>query len=232
MKQSTHIYAGWLLLLCCCEPAFAQDIPLNRYGLPVVNSAALYRQQAAADSNLRMVDLTRYIPGIRMDIRYATRNNFTRQVLYKHPKVLLRLPAAKALKAVQEALEPRGLGLRIFDGYRPYHVTEKMWEIVPDDRYAADPRKGSGHNRGIAVDLTIIELATGKAIPMPTGYDDFTEKAHYSYMPADTTVRNNRALLRSIMEKHGFRALETEWWHFYLPDVEKYPLMDIPFSSF
>ena len=229
-------FYNWISLLLLMIPGwhrlFAQQIPLNRYGLPVVNSAALYRQQAAADSNQRLVDVTRYIPGIHTDVRYATTRNFTQQVLYPHPRVLLRLPAAKALKAVQQQLSARGLALKIFDAYRPYAVTEKMWTIVPDDRYAADPRKGSGHNRGVAVDLTLIQRSSGDTIPMPTGYDDFTEKAHYSYQPADTAVVANRALLRRIMEQHGFTALETEWWHFYLSDYQKYPLLDLGFDTF
>ena len=229
-------FYNWISLLLLMIPGwhrlFAQQIPLNHYGLPVVNSAALYRQQAAADSNQRLVDVTRYIPGIHTDVRYATTRNFTQQVLYPHPRVLLRLPAAKALKAVQQQLSARGLALKIFDAYRPYAVTEKMWTIVPDDRYAADPRKGSGHNRGVAVDLTLIQRSSGDTIPMPTGYDDFTEKAHYSYQPADTAVVANRALLRRIMEQHGFTALETEWWHFYLSDYQKYPLLDLGFDTF
>jgi D-alanyl-D-alanine dipeptidase len=221
-----------LLMMPGFHPLFAQQIPLNHYGLPVVNSPALYRQQVAADSNQQLVDVTRYIPGIRTDVRYATTHNFTQQVLYPHPRVLLRLPAAKALKAVQQQLSTRGLALKIFDAYRPYAITEKMWTIVPDDRYAADPRKGSGHNRGIAVDLTLIQISSGDTIPMPTGYDDFTEKAHYSYRPADTAVQANRALLRRIMEQQGFAALETEWWHFYLSDYQKYPLLDLGFDTF
>jgi len=218
-------------MILLCQVAAAQDIPLNKYGLPVVSTIALYQQLVKADSNQQMVNIARYIPDIRMDIRYATRNNFMKRVLYRNPLVLLRRPAARALKAVQEDLQSRGYGLKIFDCYRPYRVTEKMWEIVPDDRYAADPKKGSGHNRGVAVDLTIIDLKTGAEIPMPTGYDDFTENAHYSSIPADPKARVNRAFLREIMEKHGFVALETEWWHFYLADYEKYPLMDLMFEQ-
>lgn len=220
-----------LAITFLCLGATAQEIPRNKYGLPIVNTIALYRQLVKADSNQLMVNVARYIPDIRVDIRYATRNNFTKRVLYRNPLVLLRRPAAQALKAVQEELRSRGYGLKIFDCYRPYRVTEQMWEIVPDDRYAADPKKGSGHNRGVAVDLTIIELKTGQEIPMPTGYDDFTENAHYSSIPADPKARVNRAYLRHVMEKHGFVALETEWWHFFLPDYEKYPLMDVTFEQ-
>jgi zinc D-Ala-D-Ala dipeptidase len=220
-----------LPMIVLCRTAAAQDIPLNKYGLPIVSTIALYKQLVKADSNQQMVNIAKYIPDVRMDIRYATRNNFTKRVLYRNPLILLRRPAARALKAVQEDIQSRGYGLKIFDCYRPYRVTEKMWEIVPDDRYAADPKKGSGHNRGVAVDLTIIDLKTGEEIPMPTGYDDFTEMAHYSSIPADPKARVNRAFLREIMEKHGFVAMETEWWHFYLADYEKYPLMDVTFEQ-
>jgi D-alanyl-D-alanine dipeptidase len=231
MGRLSFLYLTWMCLFSHWRPAVAQAIPVNKYGLKVVNTIALYREQVKADSNQRLVNVTSYIPGISTDIRYATRNNFTKQVLYRHPLVVLRLPAVKALKAVQDDLRKRGYGLKIFDCYRPYRITEKMWEIVPDDRYAADPKKGSGHNRAEAVDLTIIELKTGEEIPMPTGYDDFTENAHYSSIPAEPKARVNRAFLREIMEKHGFVALETEWWHFYLPDYEKYPLMDLTFEQ-
>lgn len=211
--------------------AYAQNIPLNKYGLPVVNKVALYKEQVKTDSNQLLVDVMTYIPGIRKDVRYATADNFTHQILYPYAVVYLRLPAAKALKAVQEELNKKGFGLLIFDGYRPYSVTEKMWEIVPDDRYAADPHAGSGHNRGAAVDLTIVDLRTGKPVPMPTGYDDFTEKAHHDYAEPDPAIAANRALLRGIMEQHGFAPLTTEWWHYYLKDHKRYPLMNIPFKD-
>lgn len=141
-------FYNWISLLLLMMPgwhsSFAQQIPLNHYGLPVVNSPALYRQLVAADSNQQLVDVTRYIPGIRTDVRYATTHNFTQQVLYPHTRVLLRLPAAKALKAVQQQLSTRGLALKIFDAYRPYAITEKMWTIVPDDAMLLTRAKAAG----------------------------------------------------------------------------------------
>lgn len=210
---------------------YGQKIPLNKYGLPVVSTVALYRELAAADSNQTLVDVTAYIPNIRKDIRYATADNFTHRILYPYAAVYLRLPAARALKAVQMELNKKGLGLLIYDGYRPYSVTEMMWEIVPDDRYAADPHLGSGHNRGVAVDVTIVDLRTGKPVPMPTGYDDFTEKAHHDYAVPDSAMAANRTLLRSTMERYGFVPLPTEWWHYYLKDHKLFPLMNIPFKD-
>jgi D-alanyl-D-alanine dipeptidase len=106
-----------------------------------------------------------------------------------------------------------------------------MWEIVPDERYAANPAKGSGHNRGIAVDVTLVNLLTGKELAMPTDFDDFSEKAHHDYMHLDSTIIANRKILRDVMEQHGFVALQTEWWHYSLPDPKKYQLMDLDFDQ-
>lgn len=220
-----------LTLILLPGSLFAQEIPVNKYGLKVVNNIRLYRELVAKDSNMQMVDAEKFIPGLQTDIRYATANNFTKQVLYPQARVFLRLPAARALLAVQQELNTKGLGLKVFDGYRPYAVTEKMWAIVPDDRYAADPSKGSGHNRGAAVDLTIISLKTGKELAMPTDFDNFTEMAHHTYPLTDSAVAANRKLLKSVMEQHGFVALDTEWWHYFLKNHRDYPLMDITFGE-
>lgn len=207
--------------------AWSQEIPLNKYGLPIVNSIQLYEQLVEADSQMRLVK----VENMATDVKYATPHNFTGTILYPFAAVWLRQPAYEALVRLQEFLEPIGLGVKIFDGYRPYRVTEKMWEIVPDDRYAADPKKGSGHNRGVAVDLTLIYLKTGKEMPMPTPYDDFTEKAHHNYADLDPEVIENRVLLRTLMEAHGFEAFETEWWHYSLKGADRFPLMDIRFEE-
>lgn len=216
-----------LSLLIVSFQSYSQQIPLNKYGLPVVNSLSLYNEIVRTDPQQALVRTTDFA----MDVRYATKDNFTKTVLYPFPAVFLRRPVYEALLRLQEYLEPLGLGIKIYDGYRPYRVTEKMWEIVPDDRYAADPKKGSGHNRGVAVDLTLIYLKTGQEMPMPTPYDDFTEKAHHEYQDLSDEVKENRLLLRTLMEAHGFVALETEWWHYYLKDPQKYPLMDIGFEE-
>lgn len=217
------------LLWVVLSPASAQKIPANKYGLAVLSTRQQYDQLLKADSNQQLVNLEQYIPGIKKDVRYATTNNFTKQQLYTKTDVYLRLPAAKALKAVQEALRKKGYGLLIYDAYRPYHVTEAMFKIVPNDLYAADPRKGSGHNRGVAVDLSMVNLKTNKPVAMPTDFDDFTIKAHQNYVPADPVVTANRKLLRDTMKQYGFKGSSTEWWHYYLPDYKKYPLMDIFF---
>jgi len=179
-----------------------------------------------------MVDLKSAIPSLVMDLRYAGINNFMKERLY--PPITttwLRKTAVDSLAKVQKQLLKMGLGLKIFDAYRPYSVTEKMWEPVQDDRYAADPKKGSGHNRGIAVDLTIINLKNGSELNMGTGFDNFTDSAHHAFTNLPEEVLQNRLLLKKIMEEHGFKALDTEWWHYFLPDTSSYELMDISFKA-
>ena len=122
-----------------------------------------------------------------------------------------------------------GLQLLIFDGYRPLSVQKKMWTVYPDSRYVANPDNGSRHNRGCAIDLTLAD-SLGMPLAMPTPYDDFTEKAHVDYMDLPARQLANRALLKVVMEKHGFTGLRTEWWHFDFKGWRNYPLLDIPIS--
>jgi len=198
----------------------------------VVKKFAEYKQLAKADSSRKMVELKKIVPGIQYDLRYATLNNFMHQKLYKNGDItFLRLPVAKALSKAQQELNAKGLSLKIWDAYRPYSVTVKMWEPIKDDRYVADPKKGSGHNRGIAVDLTIIEKSTATELNMGTGFDNFSDTAHQDFKDLSNEVLQNRFLLKTVMEKYGFKALETEWWHFYWNDPD-FELMDIDPKKF
>ena len=178
----------------------------------------------------QLVDLEKEIPGIVLDIRYATTNNFTGQQLYPVAKCFLRRSAAEKLREVEDELEHDGLGLKIFDGYRPLAVQKKMWEIYPHEGYVANPRKGSRHNRGAAVDVTLIRLTDKTEVPMPTPYDDFTEKAHRGYKDLPEEQIRNRELLERVMMKHGFEGLDTEWWHFDLGGWRRYKILDVDYS--
>lgn len=161
------------------------------------------------------------------DVKYATKENFTGKVLYSTDKVYLRRVVAEALAQVNQFLKKNyALRLKVFDGYRPLSVQKKMWEIYPDERYVADPAKGSRHNRGAAVDLTLVD-ATGKEIDMGTPYDDFTEKAHIDYKKLSRNVLDYRKILRTTMERFGFTVMSTEWWHFNFKGWEKFPIMDV-----
>ena len=209
------------LVFAACTTA----IPANRYGLRVVPDLATYERLAQRDSSKRLVDLESL--GIPIDIRYATENNFMKQTLYPVAKAYLRAPAARALADVQRELAPLGLGIKVYDAYRPYRVTQAMWEPIRNPDYVADPAKGSRHNRGAAVDLTLMRLSTGEELPMPTPYDDFTPRARHDFddLPADAIA--NRARLREVMERHGFEPLPSEWWHYDFRGWERFELMDV-----
>lgn len=184
----------------------------------------------ARNNNSHLVDLQKVIPTIKLDIRYATINNFTGKKVYPIAKCFLQEPVALALKQVQEELAPFGLSLKVFDGYRPLSVQYIFWQLVPDEHYVADPKKGSRHNRGCAVDLTFVKL-DGTEIFMPTDFDDFTERAHSDYMQLPAEAIKNRALLRTVMERHGFTVLATEWWHFDYKGWEQYPVLNIEYEN-
>ncbi len=206
------------------------EIPLNEYGLNVVSDNSIYHELVSLDSNNAILDLELIIPNLKKDVKYATTDNVTKHVLYETPGVFLRSPAAYALKRVAEELALNGIGLVIYDGYRPYAVTKKIWEFVLDDNFAASPKTGSRHNRGCAVDLGLYDLVSGQLLDMPTVFDDFTPKAGHQYQDLPLSVRANRALLRSAMEKHGFLVYESEWWHYDFKDWKKYDLVDISFE--
>lgn len=167
---------------------------------------------------------------IVLDIRYATTNNFTCIKVYDEAKFFLRTEPAQKILEAQKELKSLGLGLKIFDGYRPLSVQKKFWQIMPDERYVADPKKGSRHNRGAAVDLTLIDK-NGNEIPMSTPYDDFTEKASRNYMDLPAQIIINRKFLEDIMAKYGFTGLPTEWWHFDYNGWEKYEILDLNFNE-
>ncbi|HSN08180.1 MAG TPA: M15 family metallopeptidase [Hanamia sp.] len=204
----------------------------NKYGLTIINSTKILQKEIEEDPANNMINLQNFIPSIKLDLKYATTQNFMHQKLYPPIKnTFLRKPAAVNLKKVVEELKKQNLSVKIFDAYRPYSITEKMWEKVKDDRYAADPAKGSGHNRGTAVDLTLVDLKTGKELPMGTGFDNFSDTAHPDFKGLPEEVIKNRNLLKRVMEENGFKQLSTEWWHFYLPNSSSFELLDIPFRE-
>jgi D-alanyl-D-alanine dipeptidase len=180
-----------------------------------------------------LVELTSLDNTIKLDIRYATANNFVGRPVYTEARAFLQRPAAEALLKVQHELKKKGLGLVIFDGYRPWSVTKLFWDVVPEDKrkFVADPAKGSKHNRGCAVDLSIYDLKTGELIPMPSGYDEFTDRASPDYKGGTKEETANREMLRKLMESVGFTVNPNEWWHFDYKDWQEYAIYDIPFSE-
>jgi D-alanyl-D-alanine dipeptidase len=219
-----------LLFLIACVTAPPRITP-NRYGLPAVKDFATYDRLVALDPDKRLLDVQSIEPAIRVDVRYATPDNFLHATLYPIAKVFVRRPVALALRDVQRELASHNLGLKIFDGYRPYRVTERMWEPIRNPDFVADPAKGSRHNRGAAVDLTLVDLTTGKELAMPTPFDDFTSRARQDFHDLLPEVIANRATLRDVMTRHGFEPLPSEWWHFDFHGWEKYELMDLDLAE-
>ena len=211
----------------------AQQTNTSKYGVEIIDKLTEYQKTVGQDSLKQLVSLKQAVPAIVYDLRYASRDNFMKRPMY--PKnthhTLMRKEPAHALTQVQDELQQKGLGLKIFDAYRPYAVTVRFWELVHDERYVANPSKGSGHNRGLAVDLTLIDLKTGKELDMGTGFDNFTDTAHHNFTQLPQAVLDNRRLLKTTMENHGFVLYESEWWHYFWPNNRSYEVLDLPFSK-
>jgi zinc D-Ala-D-Ala dipeptidase len=180
-----------------------------------------------------LVELQSLDPTIKLDIRYATTNNFARRAVYTEARAFLQRPAADALVRAHRALQQTGLGLLVFDGYRPWRVTKLFWEVTSGSQheFVADPAKGSKHNRGCAVDLSLYDLTSGSEVEMPSEYDEMSPRAYPTYDGGTAQARARRDLLRAAMEHEGFAVEPNEWWHFNYKDWPQYPILDIPFSE-
>ena len=180
-----------------------------------------------------LVELVKLDPTIKLDIRYATTNNFLGTPVYTQARAFLQRPAAEALLRAHRELKGQGYGLIIHDGYRPWYITKIFWDAVPNDKkiFVADPTEGSKHNRGCAVDLSLYDLKTGKEVTMPSGYDEMTVRAYADYAGGTVEERERRAILRQAMEKQGFKVIPKEWWHFDYQDWKQYPIMNVKFED-
>jgi len=180
-----------------------------------------------------LVELISLDPTIHLDIRYATPNNLVGRPVYTEARAFLQKPAAEALVRVHLSLKPRGYGLLIFDGYRPWSVTKVFWEITPPEKhgFVANPAEGSKHNRGCAVDLSLYDLKTGREVKMPSVYDEMSERAFPTYLGGSVGERTARDLLRAAMEKEGFAVYPTEWWHFDYKDWSHYGILNLAFGE-
>lgn len=179
-----------------------------------------------------LVDLTTLDPTIKLDIRYATTNNFLSTIFYSLPRAFMQRPAAEALVRAHRKLKKLGYGLLIHDAYRPWYVTRVFWDATPNDKkiFVADPARGSRHNRGAAVDLTLYDLKTGTPVQMVGTYDETTDRSYPDYPGGTSLQRWHRKLLRGEMESEGFTVYEAEWWHFDFMNWQQYPIMNLPFD--
>ncbi len=180
-----------------------------------------------------LVELVTLDPTIKLDIRYATANNFMGTPMYTQARAFLQRPAAEAVVRASQQLRPLGYGLIVHDGYRPWYVTRIFWDATPNKQkiFVADPKEGSKHNRGCAVDLSLYDLKTGQEVSMPSGYDDFTPHAYAAYPGGTAEERERRSLLRKAMVAQGFQVNPTEWWHFDYKDWKQYPILNIRFED-
>jgi D-alanyl-D-alanine dipeptidase len=228
----------------CCLLAFlqfglAQEVSFRIQPLHPIDelrAQALKAQPPPEQGTFRkpdLVELVKLDPTIKLDVRYATTNNFLGTPLYTQARAFLQRPAAEALVRANHELKAQGYGLIIHDGYRPWYVTEIFWEATPDDKkkFVANPASGSMHNRGCAVDLSLYDLQTGKEVKMPSGYDEMTERAYADYPGGTPDERARRALLRQAMEKQGFVVIPDEWWHFDYKDWKQYPIQNVKFED-
>ncbi len=226
------LFFALALLLLSCQPEPEADeassikktdtLP-DEKSLSSVTTDTIQPVQIDYDSAV-WTDVRHLDSNILLDIRYATRFNFVKEVMYECGRCFLRKEVALAVEEIQHSLQEEGLGLKMFDCYRPRPIQRKLWEKVPDPRYVANPEKGSMHNRGSAVDLTIVDLH-GNELDMGTAFDYFGPKAYHASTDHPQEVLDNRKKLKNIMEAHGFRPTSTEWWH-YSYRLKSYGLSD------
>lgn len=202
----------------------------NKYGLKATTFTD-YKQTLVGSPEKELINLDKFIPGIKLDIRYATTNNFTHEKIYNLARSYARKPVAEALKKAQAEFNKLGVGIKIFDAYRPYKATVKFYEVYRDTTYVASPYRGSRHNRGCAIDMTIVDLKTGEELKMPTEFDSFKKEAWPTTPVKDPLIKKNRDLIISVMERNGFKVNASEWWHFDFVGWKKYEVLDIDYEE-
>ncbi len=222
MKTITH-----------CNLGLSFKIAIVFYSLLSTACATQQPHETGEFAPTDLVELVKLDPTIKLDIRYATANNLTGRPVYTQARAFLQRPAAEALVKVSRELQPLGYGLLIFDGYRPWSVTKIFWDITPDSnkKFVADPKIGSRHNRGCAVDLSLYDLKTGKEIEMTGVYDEMSGRSYPNYKGGTAQQRKMRDLLRAKMEEQGFTVYDVEWWHFDFNNWKAYRITNVPFEA-
>ncbi|XDD46198.1 M15 family metallopeptidase [Leptospira sp. WS39.C2] len=221
-RMTTAICIGISFFSLVGEPKENKLIVLDRKA---------YVQSVQKNPNKELINLEKKIPAIVLDIKYATEDNFTGKKIYNKAKAYARKPVAEALGKAQNEFLKLGYSIQIYDAYRPYRATVTFYEIVKDTRYVASPKTGSRHNKGCAIDLTLVDTKTKRELKMPTKYDSF-EKAAWAEAPvSDPIVKKNREILIQVLSQYGFRVNKTEWWHFDFLDCVGFEVLDIPFEG-
>ncbi|MCD6018931.1 MAG: family metallopeptidase [Bacteroidetes bacterium] len=212
-KFNIHIFFAFIIVLSSC----ATKLPVEK---------GLFKET-------NLVELVKLDSTIHLDIRYATPNNFAKQAVYKEARAFLQKDAAESLKRINASLKPLGYGLLVFDGYRPWDVTKLFYDITSKEnkKFVADPKEGSRHNRGCAIDVSLYDLQTGKEIPMPGVYDEMTERSYVDYTGGTEEQKKTRNLLIEKMQAEGFTVYKYEWWHFDYKDWQLYRITNKAFSE-
>ena len=238
-----RVCSGWLasagIALFLLPNGLAQQVSFHIKPLRPVSelrAEALKERPPSEQGAFRKPDLVELVtldPTIKLDIRYATTNDFLGEPVYTQARAFLQRPPAEALVRAHRSLRAQGYGLIIHDGYRPWYVTEIFWKATPDDqkKFVANPAEGSKHNRGCAVDLSLYDLRTGQEVVMPSGYDEMTDRSYADYPGGTPSQRALRAILRRAMEAQGFAVIPTEWWHFDYGQWQQYPIQNIKFED-
>ena len=246
---SSHSYRFALVAVSCVAVCLCSSLGLGQsavtpggiYRITPVRPIEQLRKEALRatppkEEGKRAPDLAELVKldsGIKLDIRYATSDNFLSTPVYTQARAFLQRPAAEALVRVNKKLRPQGYGLIIHDAYRPWYVTKVFWDATPADKHSfvANPAEGSKHNRGCAVDLSLYDIKTGKEVEMPSVYDEMTERAYSNYPGGTDEQRERRKILREVMESEGFIVNPEEWWHFDYKAWAEYPLLNTPFEK-
>jgi D-alanyl-D-alanine dipeptidase len=237
-RYGTILIGVLCVCVCSCVSTAGHSPARQPSGRPIaqLTARALAATPPTETGDFRpssLVELTSLDPTIRLDIRYATAGNFLGTPVYTQARAFLQRPAAEALRRVSRSLAADGYGLIVYDGYRPWYVTQIFWDATSAEqhKFVADPSKGSRHNRGCAIDLALYELKSGQPVPMPSDYDEMTERAYPGYEGGPAEARANRELLRRHMEAEGFLVYEYEWWHFDYRDWHQYGIQNVRFED-
>ena len=228
MQKLMKVLCVILIIFISLSAAFGgyvayEYVMYKKNALKDITVVAMVRNGELMDKDF--VDVSKYIPEIKIDLRYATTNNITGTVLYSSKTAYLRKGTADKLKKANEEFSKYGYVIKIWDAYRPRSVQYKLWAKIPDQRYIANPNRGSGHNRGTSVDITLIDKA-GNEMKMPTDFDGFGPKSYRDCSDLPDEEKSNVKFLGNIMAECGFRSIETEWWHFDDTDFRNYPVVD------
>jgi D-alanyl-D-alanine dipeptidase len=238
-KTQSRFYLACSCALLTTALSYAQEISFRIKPLRPIEelraSALLAQPPQEQGSFLKpeLVELVHLDPTIKLDVRYATTNNFLGTPVYTQARAFLQRPAAEALLRALPELKAQGYGVVVHDGYRPWYVTRIFWDATPSNQkiFVADPKAGSRHNRGCAIDLSLYDLKTGEEVRMPSGYDEMNDHAYANYSGGTSDERTRREILRRAMVRQGFFVNPTEWWHFDYKDWKEYPILNVRFED-